>query len=106
MDIITKKKQFIDLISISVVNMVKFIKKDGTVRIMRFTTDLKRIPTKFHPKKSTVRRTVPISTSLIHVFDLDRGNWRSIPLNRVQWLEIGGKEKTKYRVKMEDIFDK
>ena len=104
MNTIIRKSDFIKIISTSIENKVKFIKKDGSVRIMRFTTNLEKIPAKFHIKKSINKRTVSTPTSIIHVFDLDKNGWRSIPLNRLQWLENGkGNNKITYQVKLKDI---
>jgi hypothetical protein len=54
---------------------VTFRKKDGTVRVLRGTTDLARIPVEHHP---TGTGTGPTKGDLIRVYDLDAGGWRSL----------------------------
>jgi len=61
---------------------VKFIKKDGAVRIMNFTLDFGHIPDSKHPKG-----TGKVKTS-ISVYDIDKAGWRTIPYERVQWLKV------------------
>jgi hypothetical protein len=71
---------------------VKFTKKtDGTIRIMRFTLDFSRIPKKQHPKSVNMAQILRLiqKSGIIHVYDLDKKEWRSVPFRSVDWLEIG-----------------
>lgn len=61
---------------------VKFIKANGSVRIMNFTLNFDKIPPKFHPKGGIKRG------DSIAVYDIDKAGWRSIPYDRVDWLKI------------------
>ena len=71
---------------------VEFIKADGTLRAMSCTLDWARIPEDKHPKGSDTadgivreskQRKEPDPHSL-RVFDLEKGEWRSFKLDRVQ----------------------
>lgn len=73
---------------------VKFTKKtDGTVRIMKCTLDFKKIPTDKHPKNVNMAKILNLlqKSGIIHVYDLEKNDWRSVPFNNVDWLEIGSK---------------
>lgn len=60
--------------------VVTFLKKDGSIRKMNFTTDLSKIPSHLHP---TGLREPSAIVSTIRVFDLDKNEWRSIDLTRI-----------------------
>ncbi len=69
---------------------VKFVKKtDGTVRIMNCTLDFTRIPENKHPKSFNMSKILKImqASGIIHVFDLDKKDWRSVPFQQVDWME-------------------
>ena len=53
---------------------VKFVKKDGTIRIMRFTLDFTKIPKNDHPKKIDLVKIMKTMNEkgIIHVYDLDK----------------------------------
>lgn len=73
---------------------VKFVKKtDGKDRIMNCTLDFDRIPKEFHPKgeKKTAAKADKVSPYL-PVFDLENKGWRIIPLYKLDWINIDGKE--------------
>ena len=72
---------------------VKFVKKDGTIRIMNFTLDFSRIPKAKHPKTVNMVKILNLlqKNGIIHVFDLDKKEWRSVPFKEVDWLEINNK---------------
>ena len=73
---------------------VKFVKKtDGTVRIMKCTLDFKKIPQHQHPKKVNMPQILNLlqKSGIIHVYDLEKKDWRSVPFQSVDWLEIGDK---------------
>jgi hypothetical protein len=69
---------------------VKFVKKDGTIRIMKFTLDFARIPRDKHPKKVDLVQIMKRMNEkgIIHVFDLEKQNWRSVPFETVDWVEF------------------
>lgn len=58
--------------------VITFIKKDGSERVMRATTNLDVIPYTFKTKISENTDKKPKSTNLLHVWDLDIKEWRSI----------------------------
>lgn len=68
---------------------VKFIKKDGTVRIMKATLDFTKIPRNKHPKKFNMANILKLmqNSGIIHVFDLEKNDWRSVPFKEVDWME-------------------
>ena len=72
---------------------IKFIKKDGTERVMRFTLDFSRIPKEKHPKSINMAKIVKLmqQNGIIHVFDLDKSDWRSVPFNNIEWVDINNK---------------
>ena len=69
---------------------VKFVKKDGTIRIMNFTLDMAKIPKKDHPKKVDLVKILKQmnENGIIHVYDLDKMGWRSVPFERADWIEF------------------
>lgn len=71
---------------------VKFVKKDGTIRIMRFTLDFSKIPKKDHPKKVDLVAIMKRMNEqgIIHVYDLDKMGWRSVPFETADWVEFAG----------------
>jgi hypothetical protein len=77
---------------------VKFTKKDGTIRIMTFTLDFAKIPKKKQPKSVNIPKILKLiqNSGIMHVFDLDKQEWRSVPFNNVDWLRVG-KEQYKIR---------
>ena len=79
---ITDEGVFRSLIQAADRATVKFIKKDGTVRIMNFTLNFGRIPKANHPK-GTGKKSGGIA-----VYDIDKAGWRTIPFGSVQWLQI------------------
>lgn len=68
---------------------VKFIKKDGTIRIMNCTLDFTRIPKSKHPKQVNMGKILKLmqSSGIIHVYDLEKKDWRSVPFKQVDWME-------------------
>jgi hypothetical protein len=68
---------------------VKFIKKDGTERIMRATLNFKRIQKEQHPAEFSLPKVLKLvkTSGIVHVFDLDKMEWRSLPFKQVEWLE-------------------
>jgi len=73
---------------------IKFTKKsDNTIRIMNCTLDFKLIPKNMHPKSVNIPKILSLlqKSGIIHVFDLDKKQWRSVPFQNVDWVELGGK---------------
>jgi len=78
--------------------IIKFIKKDKTPRIMRCTLDFTKIPKKDHPKGVNIENILRLiqKNKIMHVFDLDKSAWRSVPFDRVEWMDT---EKKRYFTK-------
>ena len=72
---------------------VKFTKKDGTVRIMKATLDFAKIPKPDHPKNVNMAKILKLmqKSGIIHVYDLEKKGWRSVPFKEVDWLETSEK---------------
>lgn len=69
--------------------IIKFIKKDKTIRIMRCTLDFTKIPTRDHPKGVNIQNILNLiqKNKIMHVYDLDVKGWRSVPFDRVEWMD-------------------
>lgn len=77
---------------------IKFEKKDGTTRYMSCTLDFKKIPVKDHPKKVDISKILKLmqNSGILHVYDLEKKGWRSVPYNSIEYIEVGDK---RYKVK-------
>jgi len=74
---------------------LKFEKADGNTRYMRCTLDFTKIPKPDHPKKVDLPKILKLlqNSGIMHVFDLDKKGWRSVPFMRVEYLKTrGGKQ--------------
>jgi hypothetical protein len=80
---------------------VKFIKADGTNRIMRCTLNFDKIPRSDKPKKVDLPKILKLlnTNKVLHVFDLDKKGWRSIPFLKTQWLETPSRKIFKIKPK-------
>ena len=68
---------------------VKFIKKDGTSRTLIGTTNFDRIPKVDQPRNTGRAEAAGVQ----RIYDLEIGEWRSVPLDRIiSW------EETEYEV--------
>jgi len=68
---------------------VRFKKKDGTMRVMRCTLNFDKIPVDKKPKDINIPRIIKLvrNSQIVHVYDLERQDWRSVPFNRCEWLD-------------------
>jgi len=68
---------------------IEFIKKDGSKRIMNCTLNFKNIPKASHPKDINMVKILSLinKNKIIHVFDLDKQEWRAVPYTKVSWME-------------------
>jgi hypothetical protein len=73
--------------------MIKFVKKDGTDRFMRCTLDFKKIPVKDQPKGVNIEKILKLiqKNKIMHVYDLDKKGWRSVPFDRVEYMDTSVK---------------
>jgi len=69
--------------------VIKFEKKDKTNRIMRCTLDFTKIPKKDHPKGVNIQNILSLiqKNKIMHVYDLDKKAWRSVPFDGVEWMD-------------------
>jgi hypothetical protein len=70
---------------------VEFTKLDDTHRSMLCTKNFNNIPESQVPKVSTDSDVKPrkINDSILHVFDLEKQEWRSIKIDKIQsWIII------------------
>ncbi len=69
--------------------VIKFVKKDGTDRIMRCTLDFTKIPNIDHPKRVDIEKILKLiqQNKIMHVYDLEKKGWRSVPFDRVEWMD-------------------
>jgi hypothetical protein len=76
---------------------VKFVKKDGTIRIMKCTLDFTKIPKKDQPKTFNMPKILRLmkNSGIIHVYDLEKKGWRSVPFKEVDWMET---PKQRYKI--------
>ena len=79
---------------------VKFIKQDGTERVMKCTLNFTKIPEDQRPKKVDLSQILKLihKNGILHVFDLDKGAWRSVPFDKVQWLQTPSN--VRFQIKM------
>ena len=98
-DLLTSIIDVLDRIRDAGVVKVKFTKKDGTERIMKCTLDFDQIPNEHKPKKVDVSQILKLAKNakIVHVFDLEKIGWRSIPLDRVEWLDV---DNFKFKVRL------
>lgn len=68
---------------------IKFKKKDGTERIMRATLDFTKIPEPDKPKSVNIQQILKLiqQNKIMHVYDLDKKGWRSVPFDRVEYMD-------------------
>ena len=81
--------EVLDKLRTSDLVVAKFKKKDGTVRIMRCTLNFNKVPRDKHPKDVNLSKILNLlnKQKIIHVYDLDKDDWRSVPFDRAEWLE-------------------
>ena len=77
---------------------IKFVKKSGEERVMKATLDFKRIPIKDKPKSVNLPKILKLlyERKIIHVYDLGKNAWRSVPFDSVEWLET--KDQRRFKV--------
>lgn len=92
---ITSAIEFLKLIKKEKEVVVQFEKKDGTLRLMKCTLDFTRIPKDKKPKGvDLVKILGKIQKSkILSVFDLEKQEWRSIPFERLEFLQTPSDKK-------------
>ena len=69
--------------------VIKFRKLNGVDRIMRCTLDFKQIPQPDKPKSVNIENIPRLiqKNKIMHVYDLDKKAWRSVPFDRVEYMD-------------------
>lgn len=82
---------------------IKFIKQDGSERIMKCTLNFEKIPEDHRPKKVDLSQILKLidKNGILHVFDIEKIAWRSVPFNRVQWLQTPSNVRFTIKLKKE-----
>jgi len=80
---------------------IKFVKKDGNIRIMKCTLDFTKIPKKQHPKNVNIPKILKLmqTSGIMHVYDLEKKDWRSVPFQKVDWLELDGDQNKRFKIR-------
>jgi len=78
---------------------IKFIKTNGEVRTMRCTLDFDKVPPDKRPKDVNLAKILKLlqKNRIVHVYDLDKDDWRSVPFDRSEWLETPERRRFKIR---------
>jgi len=73
--------------------VLKFTKKDKTERIMRCTLDFKKVPVPDRPKSINIPKILDLikKHQMIHVYDLDKKDWRTVPFNKIEYVDTSDK---------------
>jgi len=87
-DIITDAIEFLKKIRSEKEVKIRFIKKDNSVRLIKATLDFNLIPKSKQPKGIDLPKILSlIHKNILHVFDLEKQEWRSINFDSVDYLE-------------------
>ena len=95
-DVIKNAIEFLETIKAEDEVTVKFRKKNNEERTMRCTLNFGKIPREKHPKDVNLAKILKLidQHKIIHVFDLDKNDWRSVPFDRTEWLQTAEKKYT------------
>jgi hypothetical protein len=98
-NVIDSAIQFFEKIKAEDEVTVKFRKLDGAERVMRCTLNFSKIPNNQKPKDVNMASIFKLvmQHKMVHVYDLDRKDWRTVPFDRSEWIET--KEKVRFRIK-------
>lgn len=88
-DVIVSAVQFFQKVYQEKEVIVRFQKKDKTMRTMRCTLNFQKIPADKKPKNINIMQILKLiqKNKIMHVFDLEKNEWRSVPFNTVEYLE-------------------
>ncbi len=89
--IIESAIEFLEKIKKESAVSIRFRKKTtNELRDMRCTLDFSRIPLHQRPKGFDFAKALKLisNNQILHVFDLDKQEWRSVPFDRVIHLDI------------------
>jgi hypothetical protein len=93
-DVIKSAVEFLERIKAEDEVTIKFRKKNNEERIMRCTLNFGKIPKEKHPKDVNLAKILKLidKHKIIHVYDLDKNDWRSVPFDRTEWLRTAEKQ--------------
>jgi len=94
-DTIENAIEFLEIIRAEDEVTIKFRKKeDNSERIMRCTLNFNNIPKDKHPKEVNLVKILKLLNKhkILHVYDLDKKDWRSVPFDRAEWLKTPEKQ--------------
>jgi hypothetical protein len=87
-DIIDSAVEVLKRIKQSKVATIFFIKKNGEKRIMKCTLDFTLIPKEKKPKDFKFENALAmIKKNILRVFDVEKQEWRSIPVSSAQFIK-------------------
>lgn len=91
-NVITSAMEFWHRLNLEKEVVIKFTKKDGTIRIMRCTLDFNKVPKEDRPKNVNINNILNLlqNAGIIHVYDLDKKGWRSVPFQKVEYIRTRG----------------
>lgn len=97
-DLIQSATDFLDKVRINSEVRIMFRKKDNSQRVMKCTLDFDKIPNRDKPKSVNLSKILKMlnDKGILHVYDLDKGAWRSVNFKTVVWLET---KEAKYFIK-------
>ena len=100
-NIITTAIDFLNTVRENPYVKIKFQKKDGTNRIMKCTLNFDKIPANKKPLSVNLPKILRLlqQSKIIHVYDLEKNDWRSVPFNEVEWLETSNDTRYKISIK-------
>lgn len=98
-DIIKNVIDFLNRIRAEDEVTIRFQKKDGTTRIMKCTLNFKKIPKQDRPKEVNLPKILKLlrTSKILHVYDLEKHAWRSVPFEATDWVETP--DKKRYRIR-------
>jgi len=87
-DIIDSAIEFLDRIRSEDEATIFFKKKDNSDRIMKCTLNFDKIPKQDKPKGVDLKKILGlIKKNILHIYDIEKSGWRSVPVDRVEWLQ-------------------
>jgi len=86
---------------------IKFTKQDGSIRIMKCTLNFDRIPIEHRPKEIKIDQIVELidKNGILHVFDMEKEAWRSVPFDKVEWMQTSNNVKYFIKIKQGKVKD-
>lgn len=100
-NIIRTATEFLDKIRQEKEVTIKFVKKTtNQERTMKCTLDFSKVPISDRPKDVNLSKILGLirKHKILHVYDLEKQGWRSVPFDRVQWMETKSDNKI-YRIR-------